>query len=301
VPTIPESTLASWTGPASDAEDERHDNARGAITDAIRDSSAFDDADLSIYAKGSYPNHTNVVRDSDVDVAVEMTSIIYLAFEHDAAGMAKEEFGITPYSGGYNPDDLKKDIEAALRAKFGASAVTPGNKALHVRQSSTRLAADLVPCYTKRIYYSRDGNYHQGIVIRPDRGRWIDNFPKEHLDKGREKNTNTLRRYKSVVRILKRLENKMVDEKVISVVPSFLIESLVWNTPNEVFVFRDIWTERVKGVLVHVWEGLEPVKAESRWLEANGVQMLFGSHQTWTREEARQFAYDAWNYLGCGS
>lgn len=301
MPTIPESTLASWTGSASDAEDERHDNARRAITEAIRDSSAFDGANLSIYAKGSYPNHTNVVRDSDVDVAVEMTSIIYLDFEHAATGMSKEEFGITPYSGGYDPDDLENDIEAALSAKFGPSAVTRGNKALHVRQSSTRLAADVVPCYAKRIYYSRYGSYHQGIVIRPDRGRWIDNFPKQHLDKGREKNTNTLRRYKSVVRILKRLENKMVDENVISVVPSFLIESLVWNTPNEIFVFRDTWTERVKGVLVHVWEALEPVDSESHWLEANDVQLLFGGHQTWSRHQARRFAHDAWNYLAYGS
>ena len=300
MPTISEATLSSWTGRASDAEDERYDNARRAIVDAIRGSSAFNDANLSVYAKGSYPNHTNVVRDSDVDVAVEMTSILKLGFEHNAAGMRMQDFGIEPYSGSYDPDDLKDDVEAALKAKFGASAVTRGNNALHVRQSSTRLAADVVPCYTSRIYIDRYGKKIDGIKIEPDRGASIHNYPAQHLEEGRTKNTNTMRRYKSVVRILKRLENKMVAENVIQVVPSFLIESLVWNTTNTVFTSGTSWTVRVQGVLVHVWDGLATVDAEGQWVEANAVQMLFGSHQTWTREQARQFAYDAWNYLGYG-
>jgi hypothetical protein len=299
LPTISESTLSSWTGPASDAEDERHDNARRAITDAIRASTAFTDANLKVYAKGSYPNHTNVVRDSDVDVAVEMTSILKLDFEHDATGMTMQDFGIQPYSRSYDPDDLKDDVEAALQARFGASAVSRGNKALHVRESSTRLAADVVPCYTARIYIDRYGRHIEGIKIEPDRGSRIQNFPAQHLVEGRSKNANTIRRYKSVVRILKRLENKMVAEDVIGVVPSFLVESLVWNTPNPVFA-AGTWTDRVQGVLVNVWDGLASADAEERWLEANAVQMLFGSHQSWTREHARQFAYDAWNYIGYG-
>jgi hypothetical protein len=300
LPSVSESTLSSWTSAPSDAEDERHDNARKAINEAVRVSSAFGDAKLDIYAKGSYPNHTNVVRDSDVDVAVEMTSIVYLDFEHGATGMTKEAFGVQPYTGSYDPDDLRDDVEKALVAKFGSSAVTRGDKALHVRQSSTRLAADVVPCYSARIYIDRSGKKIDGIKIRPDRDPDVHNFPAQHLQAGRDKNANTFRRYKSVVRILKRLENKMVAEKVIKVVPSFLIESLVWNTPNSVFTANGTWTERVKGVLVEVWDGLEPDDSEQRWVEANGAQMLFGSHQKWTRGQTRQFAYDAWNYLGYG-
>jgi hypothetical protein len=300
MPPISKSTLASWTGAPSDAEDERHDNARRAIDEAIRGSSAFDDAALSVYAKGSYPNHTNVVRDSDVDVAVEMTSVVYFDFEHEASGMTMQDFGFVPYSGRYVPSRLKDDVERALVARFGAAAVMRGNKAIHVRESSTRLAADVVPCYTKYVYFTRLGDVHKGIEIRPDRGASINNFPAQHLQEGRDKNTTTLRRYKSVVRILKRLENKMVEENVISVIPSFLIESLVWNIANEVFIFRDTWTARVQGVLGTVWQELETADSEQSWLEANNAKYLFGSHQSWTRAQARQFAYDAWNYLGYG-
>src|SRR6266536_1630039 len=106
MPTISESTLSGWTGAPSDSEDERHDNARKAIAQAIEGSSAFVDAALSVYAKGSYPNHTNVVRDSDVDVAVEMTSVVYFAFEHYASGMTMQDFGFVPYSGRYVPNRL---------------------------------------------------------------------------------------------------------------------------------------------------------------------------------------------------
>lgn len=297
MPAVPEATLSTWTGAPSDSEDERHDNARRAIAAAIDASSAFDDATLNVYAKGSYTNHTNVVRDSDVDVAVEMTSVTYFGFEHGAAGRSMEDFGFDRYSGRYDSDRLKDDVERTLVARFGSGAVTRGNYALHVRESSTRLAADVVPCYAKRLYYSAAGEYHQGIVIRPDQGTWHDNFPAQHLEAGRAKNTATLRRYKSVVRIVKRLENKMVSERVIAVVPSFLIESLVWNTADGVFIFHDSWTERLQGVLVHAWEGLESAANQEQWVEANGVQLLFGSHQKWTRAQARQFAYDAWSYL----
>jgi hypothetical protein len=62
-------TLAKWTNRANDAEDERHETTKTAIRAALR-GGQLDESNFSVYAKASYPNHTNVVRDSDVDVAV---------------------------------------------------------------------------------------------------------------------------------------------------------------------------------------------------------------------------------------
>jgi tRNA nucleotidyltransferase (CCA-adding enzyme) len=176
MPAVSESTLSTWTGAPSDSEDERHDSARRAIAAAIDASSAFEDATLNVYAKGSYPNHTNVVRDSDVDVAVEMTSVTYFGFEHGPIGRSMEDFGFNRYTGGYDSDRLKDDVESALVARFGRGAVTRGNYALHVRESSTRLAADVVPCYRKRLYYTAGvtrGRHHPSVasILRADRGR----------------------------------------------------------------------------------------------------------------------------------
>jgi hypothetical protein len=83
-------------------------------------------------------------------------------------------------------------------------------------------------------------------------------------------------------------------------VPSFFIESLVYNCPDSI-LGRSSWTDRVKGILVHIWnelEGEEPSEASARWLEVNECKYLFHANQKWTRADGRDFAKAAWNYLG---
>jgi hypothetical protein len=297
MPTISEETLAGWTGRASDAEQDRYERTRNAVIGAIKGSNAWQDANLETYAKGSYPNFTNVVRDSDVDIAVEMTSVFFSEFIHGAKDLTKPQVGISPYSGAYDSANLKDDIEAALVAEFGRPAITRGNKALHLRESSRSLAADVVPCFTYRAYYSESGSYRTGIQIHPDHGARIHNYPKQHLDEGVTKNNQTSRRYKRVVRILKRLENKMVDEGVIAAVPSFLIESMVWNVSNGAFD-RATWTDRLRSVLVGIYEQLDDDEKASKMLEANNCKYLFHPTRTWTKPQAEQFILSAWRYMG---
>ncbi len=100
MPTISEEQLSKWTAPAFDNEDAR----RGYTEELIREAIAADEflASLSIdvYAKGSYKNNTNVRLDSDVDIAVEYTGIVFFGYWQSAT---KEnvwaERGIRPYSG----------------------------------------------------------------------------------------------------------------------------------------------------------------------------------------------------------
>ena len=284
-----EATFAGWTGPASDAEQSRYDWTKDEITTAIR-AWDFGDASLSIYPKGSYPNYTNVVRDSDVDIAVEMTNIIDLDFIHEAEGMRMQNFGITPYSGDYDARDLKNDVEDALIDHFGHAAVKRGRVAIHVRQSDRGLAADVVACEQHRDYVNRLGGHHRGIKLFPDRGPEIHNYPRQHHDRGVEKNGWTHRRYKATVRILKRLENEMVEMDVIEPVASFFIESLVWNVPNRVFNMTGRWTGRVQEVLGHIYQEIS-----DQWMEANNVKFLVGD---WSLDDGRRFADAAWDYVG---
>jgi hypothetical protein len=218
--------IGTWIGRASDAEQERYERTRRAIIEAVKASDAWHDAKRT-YAKGSYPNFTNVVLDSDVDIAVEMESALFSEFIFDAAHLTNADVGLSPYSGAYDWRKLKDDVEVALVTAFGRSAVTRGNKALHVRESAQGLAADVVPCYTHRTYVTAADGFRTGIQIHADDGSRIENYPAQHLEEGNAKNDATVRRYRRVVRVLKRLENKMADEGVIAVVPSFLIESLV--------------------------------------------------------------------------
>ena len=62
------------------------------------------------------------------------------------------------------------------------------------------------------------------------------------------------------------------------------------------------WTTRVANVLSDIWNAsqgdVEP--PTGRWLEVNECKYLFGPHQKWTRQDARDFVYAAWTYLGYG-
>jgi hypothetical protein len=297
-----EHTFASWYQRASDSEQTRYENTCKAINEALRGSSRLNDSRFDVYAKGSYPAFTNVVRDSDVDIAAELMSYYSTEFIHDAEGLTVEDVG-TPYAGSATLAGFKDDVERALIAAFGQPAVKRGNKAIHIRESRRNLKADVVPCVTHKSWLSRTSS-RTGIELRNDTrpSQEIHNYPKQHLEEGTKKNDVTSRRYKRVVRILKRLENEMVDKDIIDVVPSFLIESAVYNVPNATFA-ASTWTARVESALTHIYNGTktDACVASMDWLEVNRCKFLFASGQAWTHQTANSFALQAWRYLGFGS
>jgi hypothetical protein len=297
-----EQTFSNWTGRASDAEQDRYDWTKRQVDDALRRSSTLANYAFEVYPKGSYPNFTNVVRDSDVDVAAELTTFNNNDFIFEAEGLTLEDVDVTPYTGDYSLAAFKDDVERALVDHFGSAAVERGKKAIHIHESSQGLAADVVPCVTHRKWTSRTSN-RQGIRLLNDAnpGQKILNYPRQHLDQGVRKNDATLRRFKRVVRILKRLENEMVDAGVIEPVPSFLIESAVWNCPDRAFNYST-WVGRVKEVLAFVFDGTKTdacVESED-WLEVNKMKFLFFNGQNWTHKQANAFTHKAWNYCGFG-
>lgn len=292
MPTKTESHLQSWTGRASDAEQARYDWTKDQIRQALRGGN-LERYDFAVYPKGSYPNHTNVVRDSDVDIAVELTELRRHEFIHSAAGMTIADLGLSRYEGGYSLSAFKNDVQSALERQFGTAAVDRGNKAIHVRETSRSLKADVVVCQTLKSHHGRSsGDVRTGILIQPDSGREIHNFPKQHLDEGVRKNDATYRRFKRLVRIVKRLENEMVDNSVIKPVPSFLMESMVWNVPNPIFD-KDTWNLRLQEALRHMFHA-----DKSDWLEVNNIKYLFRAGQKWTEQQAVDFVRSAWHYMG---
>ncbi|WP_162907431.1 hypothetical protein [Allorhizocola rhizosphaerae] len=292
MPRRDEATLFSWTSKASDTEDARYEWTKSAINAALADWS-FDGQSFDVYAKGSYPNHTNVVRDSDVDIAVELTGITNHEFIHGAEGLSLDDVGITPYTGSYDLNRFKNDVELALARQFGRGAVIRGDKAIHIEGSRQRLKADVVVCQTLVSHTSRQGRF-EGIRIRPDSGGEIHNYPRQHLAEGIRKNDATQRRYKRIVRILKRLENEMVRAGATADIPSFLIESLVWNLPDRIFNNNPTWTTRISEAL-HVIH--DSYKTQDKWFETNGIKYLFRPTQKWDEAQADKFALAALKYL----
>ena len=291
-----EDLLSSWTGPASTTEQERQDRTERMIREAIEAHEPLRDCSRSVFAKGSYPNNTNVKSDSDVDIAVQCHDVEY--WEEAESGC---HTGGTPYTGIWTPTRLRDEILVALEAKFPGQVSSDGSTAIHVDSCTSRVEADVVPCFDYKYYFASGGS-REGTRIVTKAGLHFENFPVQHLDNGKAKNNRTGTKYKKAVRILKRAENAMVEDGAHSEVPSFFVESLVYNCPDAVFS-RSTWTDTISAVLVHVWEGLqgeEPTDESSRWLEVNECKYLFHSAQKWTRSDGRNFANAAWNYLGYG-
>ena len=72
-----EDKLAGWIGPSSATEQDKQDRTERMVKEAISAWSGLATANLSVYAKGSYPNNTNVRTDSDVDIAVQCHDVQY--------------------------------------------------------------------------------------------------------------------------------------------------------------------------------------------------------------------------------
>jgi hypothetical protein len=292
-----EQIFSGWTGAEGTVEESKAKQTLARVTDALKKSEALSLINLSVYPKGSYPNRTNVVQDSDIDVSVEATSFQHHEMIHKAEGLTIQDFGLTPYTGPYHWQSLKDHVEQALVAEFGAAGVERGNKAILVKATSSTLPADVVACATTVVHTSRTAS-HRGVQITPDTGPVIVNYPKQHLDEGLAKNSATSKRYKRSVRILKRLENEMVKNHVITTVPSFLIESLVWNCEKTTFAGQTTWTDIIRAVIVEAYKHTETDAAGEDLTEANGIKYLFHPSQKWTRGQANEFLVSAYNYVG---
>ena len=294
-----EDTFRSWAKAPGQTEQEKCDNAESAVRKAIAASSALSLANIKVFPQGSYRNRTNVKQDSDVDISVLRTDICFADYSMSEM-LTDSDVGLVnhPYSYG----EFKNDVETALRSYFGRNGVTRGNKAFDIHENSYRVDADVVPCFQHRRYKRRSsgGHYYiSGTELRPDNGGQIINWPDQNYENGVAKNDATNRQFKGVVRILKRLRNEMDEENIASAkpIPSFLIECLVWNVPNEGFG-HDSYTADVRWALAHLFNNTMNREGCHEWGEINELKYLFRGSQPWTMEQAHEFISAAWDYLG---
>ena len=288
-----ENTFASWAKGPQTTEDERSENAIRAIRNAIAKSDDLKHRNIDVFLQGSYRNRVNVRQNSDVDIGILChNSFFYNLPENYTA----KDFNITPST--YHYHQLKNEVEAALAGHFGKSAVHRGNKAFDIKENSYRVEADVAPFFDHR-RYSINGHYQKGVELLPDNGGRVINWPEQHYNNGVSKNTATQRRYKRVVRILKRLCINMDDKGIATAkpIPGFLVECLVSNVPDEHFG-HNTYTAEIMAVLTFLFNNTRTDKECTEWVEVSGLKWLFRGPQPWTRTQAHAFINDAWDYIG---
>lgn len=296
---ISEDSFISWSKGPPQTESDKCENAETAVRKAIKADAKLMSLDITVFAQGSYRARTNVRQNSDVDICIRYNSAFFPDYPK---GTTKETFGNVDSTMSFA--DFKNMVQQAIESHFGKNGVTRGSKAFDVHANTYRIDADVIPTFEHRRYTGKvnaDGSHHYlpGVGFKPDNGGLILNWPQQTYDNGVARNTATGRKYKRVIRILKRLRDKMQGENVSAAVniSSFLIECLVWNAEVEAFS-KSTFTDILRYVIADTWNRSRKYEDCSEWREVNELKYLFRDSQPWTRQQANDFLQAVWNYIG---
>lgn len=197
----------------------------------------------SIFLQGSYGNDTNIYADSDVDVVIATDSIYYYGTD-DLTPDEVTAFKANLAGGsGYTYGKFKAEVLAQLTKKFGSS-VKPGKKAIFVKGDGGRRDADVLPAVEFRRYTRyrspTDRSYYEGITFWTSDGKQIINFPKHHSANATTKHQASNSWFKPTVRIFKNMRNVMIAKGYLAegVAPSYFLEGMLYNVPNNLFGVR---------------------------------------------------------------
>lgn len=294
-----EEQLRQYAAPLSETENEKCLNAIRMVRDALKNLGFTDDNQdvrkmyedtyaymfemrniggtrkIRLFIQGSYANNTNVRTQSDVDIAVVQEEVFTPEYRSPSSIYPQSDSDYGFYS--VTQEKLFKDeVQNCLENKFGYD-VERKNKSIKVHGNTYRKDADTVPCRRYRDYredYSFDeNNYVPGIVIYPDHGSRIINYPEQHIENGRKKNNNTNRYYKKMVRIIKKMRYLMCDcgYKEAEDMSSFGLESLLWNLPDSLFTKYSSYKYIFSDIVDYLYEHKNEIAA---YKEANGIKEL---------------------------
>lgn len=292
-----EDTLRKWALKPSDAEEARIERTERLIRDALSRSVDDQVKNARIFAKGSVKMKTNISQTSDIDICIEAKSVFYTDYPE---GKTDASYGNVASE--YTFATFRRAVEEALLLTFGPTIVDiSGNKAIRINGdvASGRIDADVVPAFMHKRYTGDSGSYHQGIELRSKQdAKRVINWPEQNYTNSLDKHENTYRRYRKMVRILKRLRREMKDAgyEFNNGAESFLIESLLWNVPEN-YYGNSTYYEDLSGILSYLKIMLANPNSVSEWGEVNELKYLFRTGQKWTREDALDFITKAEWYL----
>lgn len=234
---IPEAQLETWSHQGSVTQSaQTYELIRTVLNDS---GSPYYSKDFNIFLQGSYGNDTNVYRDSDVDIVVRLNQTYYADTKALTEG-AKRNYDNAFIQATYGYAYFKADVVAWLTKTFGKDVVV-GKKAIYIKGNGTRRDADVLVCTQHRRYRESsngiDDRFDEGICFWTNDGAEIINFPRQHAENCTTKHQGTNRWFKPMVRVYKNMRNRMIDDGSIAdgVAPSYFIEGMLWNVPENHF------------------------------------------------------------------
>lgn len=277
---IPEIQLETWSHQGSITNSA---NTGNSVKNALENYTGFPEGiSFNVYLQGSYKNDTNVYGESDVDVVVELTS----SFQNNLNQQQKELLGLV--SADYGFSDFRNDVDTCLKAYYGDNNVSLENKVIKINPTTNRLPADVLVCSQYRLFYGtlNANNHHKGIVFTTrNTFQKIINFPKKHSDNATAKHQATNQWFKPTVRIFKNMRNHLVNNNGFqkSIAPSYFIECLLANVPNNLF------GKNFQTTIINCHNYLTN-NSKDGFMCLNGIRPLWGdTTENWNQADANTF------------
>ena len=240
---IPESQLSTWSYQGAIAGSRAtYATVKGALESAT---APYTGRSYSVFLQGSYGNDTNIYSESDVDIVIQLKD----CFQSDRKRLSTQEeasWQSVHSDASYGYHTFKADVLSVLQRAF-PNAVSVGDKAFGIQTQGNRRKADVLACIGFRRYYSfkslSEQSFHDGVCFYDKSGKQIANYPRQHSANMTAKHQASEERLKPMVRVLKNLRSRLVDEGRIEdgSAPSYFIEGLLFNVPDWCFMptFQD--------------------------------------------------------------
>lgn len=293
---IPETKLETWSHLGSITQSSTTYNS---VKDVLEDAETpYADKNYSVFLQGSYGNDTNIYSESDVDIVIKLDD----CWQKDLSKLSQDErdaYASAFVDATYTHVDFKKDVLKVLTDKYGSDAKV-GSKAIAIAANGNRRKADVIVAIQFRRYYKfksvYDQSYDEGICFYSTAGERIDNYPKQHSANLTIKHQNSNGWLKPMVRVLKNLREKLVDDGIIAAggAPSYYLEGLLYNVPNEKF------TNSYQDCFVNAMNWIQTEADKSKLVCANEQYYLLweNSPTSWAKADCEIFlnaAINLWN------
>ena len=233
--SIPESQLETWSHRGSITQSANTYNSIKNVLEAS--TTPYAAKNFKVFLQGSYGNDTNIYAESDVDIVIRLDDCFHSDLEslpEDEKAAYKQAFSDATYT--YT--DFKRDVLSVLTTQYG-SAVKSGDKAIAIEANGPRRKSDVIVATQFRrcskFRSSSGSTYVEGICFFNAAGERIANYPKQHSANLTTKHQASSKWLKPMARVFKNMRSRMVDDDLIKggVAPSYYIECLLYNVPND--------------------------------------------------------------------
>ena len=294
---IPESQLDTWSHQGSITQSSNTYNAIKGVLEGAE--TPYAGKNYKVFLQGSYGNDTNIYAESDVDIAIKLKN----CFQHGLSELPEDQkvaFKSSHSDVIYTHANFKADVLSVLMGNYGAD-VDLGKKAITIAANGNRRKADVIVAIQYRRYSKflsiSNQLYDEGICFYTENGEKIANYPKYHAENLTKKHQNTYQWFKPMARILKNLRGRLISEGMLEngVAPSYYLEGLLYNVPDEHFgkSYGDTFVNSIKWI---------QDADRKKFVCANQQYYLLRDepHFTWQKRSVTRFLQRQLNYGNSG-